>query len=101
MFTPKTYGNTDSSKMEACWPFRLTPFPTHAGIPPFPHWKEGCQPSRMFRSSGSASAMAIPPVIRLMDETDARCYPQVVPSPCTGGKMGAPFTKIEDLPSYN
>ena len=44
---------------------------------------------RMFRSAGSAPVSAITTGLRLMDERDARTYPQVVPSPRTGGKMAA------------
>ena len=86
--------------MEAYWPLRRHPGRAldrrrfHIG-------RKVASLARMFRSSGLASALAISTGLRLMDETDARCYPQVVPSPCTGGKMGALFTKIEDLPSYN
>jgi hypothetical protein len=44
---------------------------------------------RMFRPAGSAPVSAITTRLRLMDERDARSYPQVVPSLSTGGKMAA------------
>ena len=77
----------DSSKMEASWPLRRHPGRAldrrrfHIGR------KVASRP-RMFRSAGGAPVSAITTGLRLMDERDARCYPQVVPSPGTGRQNG-------------